>query len=261
MEATMQSQAGTTVRVTSPALWRLTATELRKMVDTRAGIALLVAIELLVAALVVVQLFTGRADARTFTGIFTTALIPVSILLPVLGVLSVTSEWSQRTALTTFALVPRRWRVLLAKGLGAAVLALLAVAACLATAAIGNAVGAAFMHGNGSWHFTGRTLGGAVLAQLLYVFVGIAFGLLLQSSPLAIVIYFVIPNAWSVLGNLVSWLRSWAAWLDLNTTTGPLLQDNTLSGQSWAKLAASVGLWILLPLGLGLVRLLREEIK
>ena len=38
MEATMQSQAATTVRVTRPALWRLTATELRKMVDTRAGI-------------------------------------------------------------------------------------------------------------------------------------------------------------------------------------------------------------------------------
>jgi hypothetical protein len=91
--------------------------------------------------------------------------------------------------------------------------------------------------------------------------VGIAFGLLLQSSPLAIVIYFVTPNAWTVLGNLVSWLRGWAAWLDLTTTTGPLLQDSSLSGQSWAKVAASVGLWVLLPLGLGLIRLLREEVK
>jgi ABC-type transport system involved in multi-copper enzyme maturation permease subunit len=242
-------------------VWRLTATELRKMVDTRGGIALLVGIELLVAALVVVQLVTGRGEARTFSGLFTTSLIPVSIFLPVLGILSVTSEWSQRTALTTFALVPRRWRVLLAKVLGAAALALLAVEACLATAAAGNALGAAFTHGNGSWHFTGRMLGGALLAQLLFVLMGIAFGLLLKSSPLAIVIYFVIPNAWTVLGNLVSWLRSWAAWLDLNTTTGPLLQDASLTAQSWANVAASLGLWVLLPLGVGLIRLLREEVK
>jgi ACR3 family arsenite efflux pump ArsB len=100
-------------------------------------------------------------------------------------------------------------------------------------------------------------LGGALLAQLLFVLMGIAFGQLLKSSPLAI----VIPNAWTVLGNLVSWLRSWAAWLDLNTAPGPLLQDASLTAQSWAKVAASVGLWVLLPLGVGLIRLLREEVK
>jgi ABC-type transport system involved in multi-copper enzyme maturation permease subunit len=261
MDTALQSRTANTSRLAIPPVWRLTATELRKMVDTRGGIALLVGIELLVAALVVVQLVTGRGEARTFSGLFTTSLIPVSIFLPVLGILSVTSEWSQRTVLTTFALVPRRWRVLLAKVLGAAALALLAVEACLATAAAGNALGAAFTHGNGSWHFTGRMLGGALLAQLLFVLMGIAFGLLLKSSPLAIVIYFVIPNAWTVLGNLVSWLRSWAAWLDLNTTTGPLLQDASLTAQSWAKVAASVGLWVLLPLGVGLIRLLREEVK
>jgi ABC-type transport system involved in multi-copper enzyme maturation permease subunit len=261
MYANAQAQPTTTVPADRPAVWRLAATELRKMVDTRAGIALLVLIELLVAALVAVQLVTGRVEARTFSGFFTTSLIPVSILLPVLGILSVTSEWSQRTALTTFGLVPRRWRVLLAKVLGAAALAMAAVDACLATAAVGNLLGAAFAHGNGSWHLSGRMLGGAVLVQLVFVLMGMAFGLLLQSSPMAIVVYFVIPNAWSVLGNLVSWLRSWATWLDLNVTTGPLLQDSSLSGQSWAKVAASVGLWMGLPFCVGLIRLLREEVK
>jgi hypothetical protein len=35
-----------------------------------------------------------------------------------------------------------------------------------------------------------------------------------------------------------------------------LVGDASLTAQSWAKVAASVGLWVLLPLGVGLTRLL-----
>ena len=42
----------------------------------------------------------------TFGSFGAGANIPMVILLPVLGVMSVTSEWSQRTAMVTFALVP-----------------------------------------------------------------------------------------------------------------------------------------------------------
>ena len=38
-----------------------------------------------------------------------------SFLLPILAIMLVTSEWSQRTALVTFTLEPRRSRVVLAK--------------------------------------------------------------------------------------------------------------------------------------------------
>ena len=37
------------------------------------------------------------------------------ILLPIIGILLVSSEWSQRTALITFTLVPKRMRVMSAK--------------------------------------------------------------------------------------------------------------------------------------------------
>ena len=39
----------------------------------------------------------------------------MGILLPVLGILLVTSEWSQRTAMVTFTLEPSRSRVIAAK--------------------------------------------------------------------------------------------------------------------------------------------------
>ena len=37
------------------------------------------------------------------------------MLLPIVGILLVSSEWSQRTALITFTLVPQRMRVMSAK--------------------------------------------------------------------------------------------------------------------------------------------------
>jgi ABC-type transport system involved in multi-copper enzyme maturation permease subunit len=247
--------------IARPTIWTLAATELRKMVDTRAGLALLVVTELLAATIVVVQLLASKPATWTFEGFFSGAQTPMLILLPVLGVLSVSTEWSQRTALTTFALVPRRERVLAAKMLAAGALAALAVAACALDAALGNLVAGALPHANGSWHLTGTTMGAALLVQLLNVLLGVGFGVLLQSSPLAIVVYFVLPTAWAIVGGLVSWLHRWAAWLDMNTTTAPLMQGAWPAGNGWAKLAVSAGLWVGLPLALGLARLLRSEVK
>src|SRR3712207_8192920 len=59
-------------------------------------------------------LFRSPADQLTY-GEFTLAIgVPMTIILPILAVLSVTSEWSQRSGLATFTLVPHRGRVLLA---------------------------------------------------------------------------------------------------------------------------------------------------
>jgi ABC-type transport system involved in multi-copper enzyme maturation permease subunit len=242
-------------------IWRLAATELRKMVDTRAGVALLGVMELLAMTIVVVQLLISKPATWTFQGFLSGAVTPVGILLPVLGVLSVSSEWSQRTAMTTFALVPRRERVLAAKLMAAAVLATLAVAACALDASLGNLIAGARPHANGSWHVTGTLVGTTLLAMLLYVFLGVGFGALLQSSPLAIVVYFVVPIAWVIVGGLVTSLHRWSEWLDLDMTTRPLTQGVWPSGDGWSRLAASAALWIGLPLALGLVRLLRSEVK
>ena len=44
------------------------------------------------------------------------------MLLPILGIMAATAEWTQRTGLVTFTLEPRRGRVVLAKALAALVL-------------------------------------------------------------------------------------------------------------------------------------------
>src|SRR5699024_4109565 len=125
-------------------------------------------------------LSTGDEASRSLAGIFGGTLLPVGILLPVLGILCVTSEWSQRTAVVTFTLVPVRWRPVAGKLLAGTVLAALSVVACLAAAAIGNLLVGPIVDGNGSWTIEGAAIGEAFAFQLISVIMGMAFGMLLM---------------------------------------------------------------------------------
>ena len=78
------------------------------MVDTRSGFWLQLAVLALTVLVVVITLLAGHEDDCTFRNILCNALVPAGILLPVVGILLVSSEWSQRTALVSFALVPER---------------------------------------------------------------------------------------------------------------------------------------------------------
>jgi ABC-2 type transport system permease protein len=239
---------------TRPSLLRLSGVELRKMADTRAGFWLLLVVELLAIAIVALSVIFGDAEDQNLTEMLRGEIWVISLVLPVLGILAVTSEWSQRTALTTFALVPGRERVIVAKIVAGIGLALAAVAACLATAAIGN------LFAGGSWSLELSMLGNATLFEVLGVLGGIAFGLAFLSSPLAIVLYFVLPIAWTILGESIHALDKPAEWLDTSRTMEPLV-ENTMAGGDWARLATSVALWIGVALVIGLVRLRRSELK
>jgi ABC-2 type transport system permease protein len=239
---------------TRPSLPRLSAVELRKMADTRAGFWLLLILVFLAAAIVTITAIWGNAEDQNLAEMFRGALWVVSVVLPVLGILSVTSEWSQRTALTTFSLVPGRQRVIVAKIVAGTGLALVAVAACLLTAAIGN------LFVGGSWSLGLSMLANGALFEVLGILGGIAFGLVFLSSPLAIVLYFVLPTAWAILGEAISALDKPAEWLDTSRTMQPLV-DDTMAGGDWARLATSVALWVGVALVIGLLRLRRSELK
>jgi ABC-type transport system involved in multi-copper enzyme maturation permease subunit len=249
------------VAPTRPSLARLVRVELRKTADTRAGLWLLLVIGLLALGVVVIQLVAAEPRGLNFQRFLSTAQVPVAILLPVLGILAVTSEWSQRTALTTFTLVPQRLRIVAAKLIAAVLLSLLASVACLAAAAAGNLLAPLAGDADGSWAVSATLVGNTVLFQMLNVLMGVAFGMLLLSSPVAIVLYFVIPTAFSVLTALVTALRTAAEWLDFSITMLPLLEGTGLTQGQWARLAASTGLWLALPLLLGVLRIQRSEVS
>jgi ABC-2 type transport system permease protein len=232
----------------------LARVELRKMADTRAGFWLLLIIQLLAAAIVTITLLAGEAEDQNFHDLFKGTLWVVSILLPVLGILAVTSEWGQRTGLTTFALVPERSRVVVAKILAATGLAAYAVLACLLTAAIGN------LFAGGSWDLPLSALAHGALFELINVLIGVAFGLVFLQSALAIVLYFILPMAWTILGETISALDKPADWLDTSRTSARLV-DGGMTGAAWAHLGTSVALWLGAFLAVGLWRLRRTELK
>jgi ABC-2 type transport system permease protein len=245
-----------TAVIARPGIPRLAAVELRKSADTRAGFWLLVVIVLLAAALVTLSLVFGEEADQNLSTLVSDAVQVISIVLPVLGILLVTSEWSQRTGLTTFALVPQRERVIVAKVAGATVLTLAAVAACLVVSAIGNVIA------GGSWDLGLGELGRYTLFELITMLGGVAFGLAFMNSALAIVMYFVIPIGWSILGETISALDKPADWLDLGRPMATLADSTAaMTGTDWAQLATASAVWVGLVLVIGLIRLRRIELK
>jgi ABC-2 type transport system permease protein len=237
---------------------RLIGVELRKMADTRAGMWLLIAIGLITAAIVTIFFFAAPDDQRTFLGFMGATATPQGFLLPVLGILLVTSEWGQRTTLITFTLEPSRPRVITAKVVAALLLGLVAIIVAVALAALATVLAGE----PGAWDNIGvDDFAKFGILQMSGVLQGLAFGLIFLNSAAAIVTYFVVPIAFSIVASLWGALQDAAPWIDLGTSQPPLFSGVDLTGEQWAQLATSSAIWILLPFVAGMVRVIHAEVK
>lgn len=248
---------------------RLVKVELRKMTDTRAGLWLLGIIALATLAVVVIGFLVTSDDpaGRTFLSFFENTNTPQMLLLPVLGILLVTQEWGQRTTLTTFALEPSRGKVVASKTVAAVLFGLAAVVLAGIISAVAALVGGA----SDPWADTELLrLVNLLLLQVLAVLQGVAFGLLLLNSAGAIVLFFALPVVVNIVASFWGWLRENGAWLDLAMAQAPLYGydsmtgerlDPSLTAEQWAQLGAVSLIWIALPFAVGMVRVLRNEIK
>jgi len=233
---------------------RLVRVEWEKATDTRAARWLLAAVAASTIGLVLVPLLAPSSVDQTTSSYLGFAALALSILLPVVAILLLTSEWSQRTALTTFTQEPDRLRVVEAKvavslllGLGAAAFGGLATGASLvAAAASGRAVEA---------DLGAAVVVGFVLFVLVNVLSGVALGALLHSSAAAIAASFALPTAFASLG--YAWKPA-AQWLDSSTAFNRLLEHD------WSahlpQVLAAVALWVALPLVAGVVRTVRRDV-
>jgi ABC-2 type transport system permease protein len=245
---------------------RLLQVELRKMFDTRAGRWLLISIAGLTALVLTIQLIVqlSQGRAQTFDDFGAGANIPMVILLPVLGVMSVTSEWSQRTAMVTFTLEPSRTRFLQAKFVSTLIVALVAVCLGLALTIAANGIYAAFSDNQVTWGLDAKSI---FFFFLLYVFAmatGFAFGMLFLNTAAAIVVYFVynliLPGLFELGSHLMGWFHDIRPWIDFNNAQTPIINGD-VSGKEWGQLATSGLIWLVLPLVVGAWRVLRAEVK
>jgi ABC-2 type transport system ATP-binding protein len=239
-----------------PGLGRLVAVELRKMVDTRAGFWLQGATVALTMVVVVVRLLVGDAAHHTFQSVLDVGLQPAAILLPILGILLVTSEWSQRTGLITFALVPVRSRVLGAKLIASLLLAVAMLAISVAVVAAGVLVASPGVEG--TWSDAAPLIGQSAVNLTAGMVVGVALGAILLTPTPAIVLHFALPTSlWAVLSLPV--FSDVAPWVDYARNLGQMT-EHVMSATQWAHAGTSLAICMVLPLLIGARRITQREI-
>ncbi len=237
---------------TRPGLSRLVAVELRKMLNTRAGFWLLVATVAISVVAVIARSVTGEAADHTFASVLSVGVLPAAVLLPVAGLLLVTSEWSQRTGMITFALVPVRSRILGAKLIASITLSLAMLVMSVAVVAAGVAAA------DGSWSDAGTLIGQSAVYLTTGMVVGVAFGTILLASTPAMVALFALPITWTAVASL-SFFADAAPWLDTRLALDPLPTE-VLNATQWAHAGTALALWMLLPLLIGIWRITRQDV-
>lgn len=249
---------------------RIVEVELRKMFDTRSGFWLMASIVIVSTLATIGTVLIAPDDQLTYETFLSAVGFPMNVILPMIAILSVTSEWSQRSALTTFTLVPSRGRVITAKAILTVLIGMIALAIAAVLGALGTIAGSAIAGVDTTWNMGWQGLVLFALANVLGMAIGFTLAVLLRSSPAAIVSYFVyylvLPIVFAALASYQPWFDDNLGWLDFNTNVGQLFGatftgPDALSGQQWIQLGVTGAAWLVIPLAIGLRLVLRSEVK
>lgn len=262
----MSAPTMTAVDSTRPGvpLSRLIKVELRKMFDTRSGFWLMMSIGIL-ALIATIAVIAFLPDENMGFSAFGTAVgVPMAILLPVVAILSVTGEWSQRTGLISFTLEPHRGQVILAKSVAAVAVGVVSMLLAFAIGAVGNIVGSALNGVDVVWDTNLTEMLLIILANVLGMLVGFMLGVLIRNSAGAIVAYFVysfvVPSIFGALAAFQDWFEKLQPWIDFGDAQTPLF-DGGPSGEQWAQIGTSGLIWLVIPMAVGIWAVLRAEVK
>lgn len=252
----------------------LVRVELRKAYDTRSGFWLLaITAGLIVLASLITALVAGLnyrnpgpgnpplpLHWETFAAV---AGIITQLLIPVIGVLLVTSEWGQRTGMVTFALEPRRSSVVWAKMTVAVILTVATVVVAIVSGAVFNALYGAIA-GHVDWSFDTHGFTAFLIVQLLTMLSCFSFAAIFLNGAAAIVFtiaaHFVVPGLIGVGENTMSWFNSFGPWIDFQSSLTKMY-DWSYTGKDWGELITSGIIWFVAPMVIGLWRILHAELK
>src|SRR6195952_3738942 len=240
---------------------RLVRVQLRKMFNSRSGLWMLVSIGVLSPVSAGSLLVFGLDSDVTYQNFVRASGFPMTVILPMIAILAVTSEWSQRSGITTFTLVPGRGRVIGAKGIATLLVCLDSMAVSFAVGALGNVAGSALAGVDTVWDISLSMAPQMVLGDLVGMAIGFTLGVVLRNSAAAIVGYFVIsfvmPGVLVLLAQVRPWFEDLQPWIDWNKTQVVLFDGATNTGKEWAMLGSTTMIWIVIPLVVGLLSLRR----
>jgi ABC-type transport system involved in multi-copper enzyme maturation permease subunit len=243
---------------------RVVGVELRKMFDTRSGFWLMSSIGIAAVLATVAVILFAPDDELTYSTFATAIGFPMAIILPMMAILSVTGEWSQRTGLTTFTLVPHRGRIVLAKAVAAIGIGVVSMLLAMVIGAVGTVLGSAIAGVDPTWDASLTDLSLIVLANVLGLLIGFMLGVLIRNSAGAIVAYFVysfaLPTIFGILAATQGWFERLQPWVDFNFTQSALFNGAPTSEQ-WANLGVTGVIWLVVPMTIGVRMVLRSEVK
>ncbi len=243
---------------------RVTSTELRKMFDTRSGFWLLASIGITSLLATAAVILFAPDDEVTYSTFATAIGFPMAVILPIVAILSVTSEWSQRSGLTTFTLVPGRGRVIWAKLVCSVAVGVVSMGVAMVIGALGTVVGSALAGVDQVWDASATELLLIVVANVLGLLVGFMLGVLIRNSAGAIVAYFVyamlLPTLSSLLAASQSWYRDLQPWVDFNYAQSALF-NGSVTTEQWSQLGVTTAGWLVVPTAIGVWLLTRAEVK
>ncbi|MEP6815570.1 MAG: ABC transporter permease subunit, partial [Marmoricola sp.] len=203
-------------------------------------------------------------DQLTYDSFAAAIGFPMAIILPMVAILSVTGEWSQRTGLTTFTLVPHRNRIIVAKAVASVEVAVVSMLLAFGIGAVGTVVGSAIAGVDRTWDLSLPHAGLIVLANVLGLMMGFMLGVLVRNSAGAIVGYFVyafvLPTLFALLASGQSWFEKLQPWVDFNFAQGQLF-NGTMNSEQWANLGVTAIIWLVVPMTVGIWMVLRSEVK
>lgn len=227
--------------------------ETRKAVDTRGSRILLLISSVLALLLVGVGiLFGGSTTLGQAVG---GSAASFALFLPLIGLMLVTQEWTQRTAFSTFSAVPQRQRVLLAKAVAAlllvAAITMLAVLVAVLIAALRGWVTGSVLPADDLASAVRSVLAAGLCSTVL----GVAIGALTLSTTVSVLLFILVPFTLDVALSFAPAL--WAEGLSAATFSGWLGGDQSFS------MAALISLlvWYLLPCFAGTLRFVRSDVN
>ena len=131
-------------------------------------------------------------------------------------------------------------------------LGLAAFVICVVVAALGN------LSVGGEWTLSAAVFGQMLISVATGMAIGVGFGALFLASAPAIVCSFLLPTAFTAVGSLAPF-RGAATWLDQTRALAPLT-EHSLSASEWAHAGAALALWMVVPLAVGLARIMRSDV-
>lgn len=245
------------IRDVPPGLARLISVELRKMVNTRSGFWVLIGIAAVSALAAVISTTNHGGHLATLTHVLHAASQPSAYLLPVMGVLLICGEWSQRTKLTTFTLTPSLPRVIAAKVGASWIVSTVALAFCILVSLVAVTLLGHHPGGAGGLSWLVLAQGWGYLAATMVV--GVGFGVAILVSAPAIVTYLLLPIVWGALVGNISALAGVARWLDSSQTLTPMTQQ-PMTGIQWAHALVTLAVWGGIPILIGWFRIARNDV-